>query len=64
MVRCILSDLEGGGRLVHVSNTVSFKTKCLAAEIFTLTEYSSFLEKGSTVLFFTPFLPFDKRLFL
>lgn len=30
----------------------------------TFTEYSSFREKGSTVLFFTPFLPLDKRLFL
>lgn len=30
----------------------------------TLTEYSSFLEKGSTVLFLIPFLPLDKRLFL
>lgn len=30
----------------------------------TFTEYSSFLVKGSTVLFFAPFLPLDKRLFL
>lgn len=30
----------------------------------TLMEYSSLREKGSTVLFLIPFLPFDKRLFL
>lgn len=29
-----------------------------------MTEYSSLREKGSTVLFLIPFLPFDRRLFL
>lgn len=30
----------------------------------TLTEYQSFLVKGSCVFFFRPFLPLDSRLFL
>lgn len=57
--RNLLSDLESGRCLNTVSNI-----RATRLIVNTFTEYSSFLEKGSTVLFLIPFLPFDKRLFL
>ena len=57
----ILPGLESRGRLHLGQKSVETHN---AAWVQTFTEYSSFLEKGSTVLLFTPFLPLDRRLFL
>lgn len=56
-----IANLESGRSLHVVRGMIAEKMSKMRC---TLTEYSSFLEKGSTVRFLRPFLPLERRLFL
>lgn len=66
--KCAMSNSRGSS----YSRVWKVEGACLSLEVhhgnlppvLTFTEYSSFLEKGSTVLFLIPFLPLERRLFL